>query len=54
MADRDASARYHYHSDQRLPLERTPALKLFWHGLPGGLFLLGLFAVGTVIVALLP
>lgn len=44
---------YRYSSNPHARLQRTPALKLIWHGLPGGLFLLGLAVVATLLIVIL-
>jgi hypothetical protein len=46
-------AAYQHVSNPSARMEATPAIKLFWHGLPGGLFLLGLAVVATLVVVVI-
>lgn len=41
---------YRYASRNSAPLERTPAMKLIWHGMGGGLLLFGLAVVATLLI----
>lgn len=43
-------AAYQHSSTRGGKMERTPAIQLFWHGLPGGLFLLGLGIIATLAI----